>query len=179
MACRIATALTCLVAAALPALARAGDGDLMRRLAVDADGGPPCYARSYGQMHLASHPRQSVESFAITMGQASESTAEGSHRLLFAIKLKGRQEWYTNGGYCMPEKEQFSCHLEGDGGHATISTSGARGLRLETGPDGIGLAGPSGLVAVGGEASDDRVFILHPTSRSVCLAATGEQAEAR
>jgi hypothetical protein len=94
---------------------------------------------------------------------------------LFAVKLKQQPRWFRKAGLCVAEAGQLACRLEGDAGSAVIATLGLKGLRIETGPDGIGMDASDGShVGVGGEASDDRVFFLHASPRSVCRAASGE-----
>ncbi|MEW5962499.1 MAG: hypothetical protein AB1749_02965 [Pseudomonadota bacterium] len=164
-----------LVAALLPAPAVAAEPDLVARLTAAVDGAPPCYARSYGTLHLDAHPRQMVESVAVTARSAAPSAEQGRHELLFAVKFKQQPRWYRKAGLCVAEAGQLACRLEGDAGSAVIATLGQKGLRVDTGPKGIGVDGPDGsLVGVGGEVSDDRVFFLHASPRSVCLAASGE-----
>lgn len=167
-----------LVLASTPVLAaRAEPADPIARLTASADGAQPCYARSYGATHLESHPRKMVESVAVTAKAPASDGELGRHELVFAVKLKQQPSWLRKAGICVAESGHLACRLDGDAGSAVIATLGQNGLRLETGPEGIGVDGPDGtLIGFGGAASDDHVFILHESPRATCVAAYGAPA---
>lgn len=168
------------VLAVLPALAGAAEpADPIARLTAATEGAQPCFARSYGSTHFEAHPRKLVESVAVT-AKASSPTGggeQGRHELVFAVKLKQQASWLRKAGICVAEAGHLACRLDGEAGSAVLAALGQNGLRLETGPEGIGVDGPDGnLIGLGGAASDDNVFILHASPRAICVAASGEPA---
>lgn len=166
-----------LMLATAQALAVAAEpADPVARLKAAADGAQPCYSRSYGTTHLEAHPRKMVESVAVT-AKASADGEQGRHEVVFAVKLKQQPRWLRKAGICVAEAGHLACRLDGEAGSAILAALGQNGLRLDTGPKGIGVEGPDGnLIGLGGEASDDHVFILHASPRAVCVAAAGESA---
>ena len=170
---RLALAMAAL--AAVPALAA---DDLYTRYFAGRDGGKACYARSYDEAHLKSHPKQMVRRIFIDFDAATrsdETRKNGADNFEAGIgfMLRRSDEWYGQALSCKTAGDRFECYLEADGGTFTLMPRGDA-LRLEvTGGAGsdIHAEGEKDFGAFGAPGSDDRVFILPRADRTLCDAA--------
>jgi hypothetical protein len=170
-------AIAALFAVAIPqigpqALAATSD-DLFNRYFANVLDGPPCFAMSYSDAHLAAHGAQRVKSIEIDLSKANaDGTPNASDRfeLGFALMLKSSPEWYGQAASCKTNDSAFECYLEGDGGVFRLLPQDNGGLRLETGENGIALEGATDAIELSGKTGDDRVFDL-VASKDECAAA--------
>lgn len=135
--------------------------------------GPPCFAQTYDDAHLQSHPNQRVRSIEINLSKAnSDGTPNSADRfeLGFGVMLTSSEDWYGQAATCKTSETDFQCYLDGDGGlFRLIPEKGGR-LRLEAGDTGLSLEGPDTDVELSGKNGIDRVFELVP-SKGECEAA--------
>ncbi len=139
-----------------------------------AQDGPVCFGRTYGPAHLQNHPAQKVEIIEIDMTTESASgkpNTPESFELGFALKVKGRTDWYGQAAICKTDGNAFSCFLEADGGLFRLTPEGDQGLKLETGDYGISIEGGADFVSLDGKSGDDKVFSL-AKSHAECDAAS-------
>lgn len=139
-----------------------------------AQGGKPCYGRTYDDAHLKSHPSQKVRRIEIDMDKTDsnehENTAE-RFELGIAVMTTKSSEWYGNAAYCKAAEQSAECYIDGDGGKFKLTAADDGAVRLETGDYGIGFEGEKDFIELSGTAGDDRVFLLKP-GREECDAAT-------
>lgn len=161
-----AATLVAVAAAGAPTLAQAPFTALF-----GAAGEGACYTRSYDAAHLAAHPRQRVTSIAIAyrpITQMKQKSTPQRFEVGLGLRVKGDGELYSRVAYCQPAGAGFSCGLESDGGQITLTTNGARGLRLTTGR--ISIEGNRRFIEVGGAQSDDSTFMMQSAPDSACAA---------
>jgi hypothetical protein len=135
--------------------------------------GPPCFARTYDDAHLQSHPDQRVRAIEVDLSKSnSDGTPNSADRfgLSFALTLTSGPEWYGQAASCKTNETDFECYLESDGGVFRLIPQKGGGLRLETGESGISLEGSDKDVELTGKNGIDRVFDLVP-SKEECQAA--------
>ena len=119
-----------------------------------------CFSRVYDAEHLKSHPDQRVERFAI--GHHPEfQDPNYDLTLLFGFRTRAGND-YVGVGLC----EGNRCGVEGDGGLFSLSVQGDA-LRLEIDPE-RGLSAESAVDFINLAESDDRVFLLYPSSAKAC-----------
>jgi len=174
---RLATALVLLSATAGPSAAA---DDLYTKYFAGVAGGKPCYARSYDDAHLKSHPRQTVRRIEVDFDQGQRDDGGKNTAANFqggiGVMLKRSSDWYTQEIHCKTGATRFDCYLEGDGGLIRLIPSGT-GLRLEVesgggGTDHLVIEGAKDFAEFGGPGSDDRVFLLPRADRKLCDAST-------
>lgn len=168
-------AATAAIVPALASSALAGETLFESHLA-KVNGGTPCYARIYDEAHLKAHPQQRVKAIEFEMTKENASgtpnTAE-NFELGFGIKTTRSAGWYTGLAICKDNGAAIDCFLEGDGGRFSLTPDQDGAMRLATGDYGIALEGDKDVLELSGTEGDDKVFILTPTERPVCEAATG------
>lgn len=160
-----------------PLAARAGGGDnkstFFDAVFANAQGGTPCYGRTYDDAHLKAHPEQKVRRIEIDMDKTNANdrvnTAE-NFELGMAIMTTKSSEWYGNAAFCKAADQSAECFLDGDGGKFKLTAADDGAVRLETGDYGIGFEGEKDFVEFSGSSGDDRVFLLKP-GRDECNAA--------
>ena len=139
----------------------------------NAQGGTPCYGRSFDDAHLNAHTKQLVRRIEIDMTKSNASgianTAE-RFELGFGLMLAKSAEWYGQAAICKSSEASADCFLEGDGGRFKLTPMPDGALKLETGDYGIALEGASDTIALSGSDGDDRVFLLK-AARDECDAA--------
>lgn len=134
-----------------------------------AAGNSGCYTRAYDAAHLKAHPRQRVTSIAIAyrpVMQSKQRSTAAKFEVAVGLRVKGDRELYARVGYCQPSSGGFTCSLESDGGHITLTLDGSRGLRLTT--TSIRIEGNKRFIEVGGAASDDSNFAMTQAPSSAC-----------
>ena len=119
-----------------------------------------CYARTYDEAHLRSHPRQMVETIFLTYdADYQDPSAELSLR--FGITTRDGKT-YDGVGICTGNV----CGVEGDGGAFSL-TPYRDGLRLDVDRRrGMHAEGADGFIAL--EETDDTVFLLFPDRPRAC-----------
>lgn len=151
----------------------AGD-DFFVTIFANAQGGTPCYGRTYDDAHLKAHPEQKVRRIEIDMDKTDanerENTAE-RFELGIAVMTTKSSEWYGNAAYCKAGAESAECYIDGDGGKFKLTAAGDGAVRLESGDYGIGFEGAKDFIELKGDSGDDRVFVLKP-DRAECDAAS-------
>lgn len=155
--------------------ATAGDASLFESHFAGVANGEPCYARTYSAEHLKAHPEQRVGTIELDMSKTNPDgvpITEDNIQLGFGIKLKDKPDWYTAVAICKSAGAEISCFLEGDGGNFTLVAGEGGGLKLSTGETGIAIEGANDFVEIAGGKGDDRVFVLSPSERGLCAAAT-------
>lgn len=153
--------------------ASATSSDLYDRYFSNVLAGPPCFARTYDDAHLKTHPAQRVRSIEIDLAKTnSDGSPNSSDRfeLGFALMLAASSEWYGQAASCKASDTAFECFLEGDGGIFRLTPAADGGLRLATGETGLTIEGTSDTVELSGTEGGDRVFDLLP-SKGECDAA--------
>jgi len=153
--------------------ASATSSDLYDRYFSNVLAGRPCFAVTYDDVHLKSHPTQRVRSIEVDLTKAnSDGLPNSSDRfqLGFALMLAAKDEWYGQSASCKAGDRGFDCFLEGDGGIFRLTPIADGGLRLKTGETGLTIEGMSDTVELSGSEGDDRVFDLVP-SKGECDAA--------
>lgn len=119
-----------------------------------------CFSRVYDAEHLKSHPDQRVERFAIGHHPDFQDP-NYDLTLLFGFRTRDGNE-YVGVGLCKGN----SCGVEGDGGVFSLSMQG-EALRLEVDPE-RGMSAESAVDFINLAESDDRVFLLYPSSAKAC-----------
>jgi len=153
--------------------ASATSSDLYDRYFSNVLAGRPCFARTYNDEHLKTHPAQRVRSIEVDLAKTnSDGSPNSSDRfeLGFALMLAAKDEWYGQAASCKANDQGFDCFLEGDGGIFRLTPVADGGLRLKTGDTGLTIEGTSDTVELSGTDGDDRVFDLLP-SKGECDAA--------
>jgi hypothetical protein len=159
----------------LPALPALAADDPYSRMFSGVDGGRPCYLRVYDDAHLKRHPKQTVRRIFIDFDvnvRSDETRKNGADNFEAGIgfMLKRSPEWYGQALSCKTTDNRVDCYLEADGGRLTLTPRG-KDLQLEVGggPDGeINAEGEKDFGSFGGRGSDDRIFILRRSDRTVC-----------
>lgn len=148
--------------------------DFFATLFANAQGGTPCYGRTYDDAHLKGHPQQKVRRIEIDMDKTDsnerENTAE-HFELGMAVMTTKSNEWYGNAAYCKAGADSAECYLDGDGGKFKLTPAEGGAVRLETGDYGIGFEGATDFIELKADSGDDRVFVLKP-GRAECDAAS-------
>jgi hypothetical protein len=137
-----------------------------------ADGGTPCYARSYDRQHLRQHSRQKVRqitlAFDLTKAGSDKPADASRFEVTLGLMIKDKTEAFTSPAFCSAERGSFLCYVEGDGGKFRAKPGPADGLTIEIVGDGLRMEGESGFVEVGGKRSDDNLFTLRRVHREQC-----------
>jgi len=165
---RIAVMLAAVSTAAQPAAA-----DFFDETFGDT-GGAACFVRTYDAAHLNTHPRQKVTFIALGMVRENADgrpNAADDFQLGLGVEVKGARERYVRQAYCKASADAAACFLEGDGGTFSLKPAGGGRLRVKTGSYGLAFEG-SDFVQIGGDESDDNVFLLDRSAGSAC-AGTG------
>ena len=153
--------------------AQAAD-DFFTTVFAKAQGGTPCYGRTYDDAHLKSHSQQTIRRIEIDMDKADANdrlnTSE-NFELGIAVMTTKSSEWYGNAAYCKGGAQSAECLLDGDGGRFKLTAASDGAVRLETGDYGIGFEGEKDFIELKADSGDDRVFVLKP-GRTECDAAT-------
>lgn len=149
--------------------------DLYTRYFAGVNGGKPCYARTYDDAHLKTHPKQQVRRIAIDfdVNERSDPATKNSaadFQAGLSFMLKRSTEWYGQALACKTAGDRIACDLEADGGTFVLVPRG-EALRLEVtgGKDSdIHAEGEKDFGSFGAPGSDDRVFILPRADRKIC-----------
>lgn len=170
---------TCITAVALALAASAPDvpaetaSIFFDQAFATAQGGTPCYGRTYDEAHLKSHTQQTVRAIEIDMAQSNASEIANTperFELGFAVMTRKSAEWYGGVAICKAAGDQAECFLEGDGGKFKLTSAADGAVRLETGGYGLAFEGTKDFIELSGKDGDDRVFLLNP-GRAECDAA--------
>lgn len=148
--------------------ASATSSDLYDRYFSNVLAGRPCFAATYSEAHLKTHPAQRVRSIEVDLAKTNSDGSPNSadrFQLGFALMLSVKDEWYGQAASCKASDQGFDCFLEADGGIFRLSPIGDGGLRLKTGETGLALEGTADTVELSGTEGDDRVFDLLPSQR--------------
>jgi hypothetical protein len=158
---------------AMAGQASATSGDLYDRYFSNILAGRPCFARTYDDTDLQTHPAQRVRSIEIDLAKTNSDGSPNSadrFELGFALMLAAKDEWYGQAASCKAGDNAFDCFLEAEGGIFRLKPFADGGLRLETGETGLTIEGTADTVELSGTEGGDRVFDLLP-SKGECDAA--------
>ncbi len=162
--------------AAIFAASAASSADVLTSHFINVPG-KPCYARTYDAEHLRKNPRQMVRRIEVDFDRRNAdgkpNTSPQKFELGFAFQLKKGTDWYTGNAICAVKGDRIGCFLEGDGGEFTLRASG-KSLRLDADKFGLHLEGAKDFGEIGGDISDDNVFILPAAPRAQCDASTAD-----
>jgi hypothetical protein len=147
-----------------------------------ADGGHPCYARTYTDAHMVEHPVQTVTRIEIDYDPKNPDGVANrpeKFELGFGFMLKHSHAWYTNVAECSARSTGFDCSLESDGGAFRLTPQdGMLTLMVvnrggtDAAGDQINVEGTNDFAGFGKPGGDDLVFSLTRSARSVCDAST-------
>ncbi len=172
---RPASLAAALLLVASAPVAQADDAGLFDSHFAKVAGGTPCYARSYDDAHLKAHPKQQVKRIEIDMTRANPdgvvNTAE-NFDLGVGVQVTRSADWYTGAAICKQAGDAIDCFLEGDGGRFRLTADKDGALKLEAGDYGLAFEGAKDFLEL--KDSDDHVFIVAPSDRSACDAATAD-----
>ncbi len=132
-----------------------------------------CFTRTYGEDHLAKHPRQKTAFIVIGRmernGDGRGNAAE-DFQLFVGVRVKGAGELYTQRAYCKETADGSGarCFIESDGGTLSLKSGDGGKLRAATGERGISFEGEKDFLELGGDASDDSLFLLEANDMKVC-----------
>jgi|CXWK01.1.fsa_nt_gi hypothetical protein len=168
-----AAVATCVAVSGVSALAVAPA--LFETHFANVQGGTPCYARTYDDAHLKAHPKQTVKAVELEMERTNPdgivNTAQ-NFELGFGVQVTRSDEWYVGLAICKDSGGAIDCFLEGDGGRFQLAAEKDGALKIATGDYGIVLEGAKDVVELSGTEGDDKVFLVSPSDRSVCDAAS-------
>lgn len=125
-----------------------------------------CFARTYEEAHLRSHPDQTVTHFFL--GDPGPDWVEIQspvhYNLVFGFQVVGDADKYSGVAICEPQGALAACDIEGDGGSFTIERNGA-GLRIRLVRMQVeGMQDFSPDLAL----RDNRVMLLGPAQSAAC-----------
>jgi hypothetical protein len=139
--------------------------------------GAPCYARAYDDAHLKAHPNQRIRRIEFDMAVKNpDGNPNGAENfeLGFGVMTAVSPDWYTGSAICKAAGEAADCFLEGDGGRFRLTPDKGGALKLEAGEYGLAFEGAKDTLEISATDSDDKVFILAPSDRAECEAATAD-----
>lgn len=144
------------ICSALPALAKSPQDQMF-------PGRDSCYARSYTEDHLATHPAQRVTEIAVI---PDFTIADPMLGLRVLVRLRG-----VPGGdfeafaYCENEgASTLYCGMEGDAGSFAITPAKNGAILIQVSSLGMSFENDSGFATLERNQGDDRSFILRPAS---------------
>lgn len=166
------------MAALVPGFAVAASADdIYTRYFAQADGGKPCYARSYDRKHMEAHPKQTVRRIQVDFDKdfgeaAGPKNTASSFEAGIGFMLNRSDERYGDALYCKTLDNRVDCYLDADGGTIRLTPQGDA-LRLEVtggggGADQIAVEGRKDFAQFGAAGNDDRVFVLPRANRKLC-----------
>ena len=124
------------MAALVPGFAVAASADdIYTRYFAQADGGKPCYARSYDRKHMEAHPKQTVRRIQVDFDKdfgeaAGPKNTASSFEAGIGFMLNRSDERYGDALYCKTLDNRVDCYLDADGGTIRLTPQGDA-LRLE------------------------------------------------
>ena len=134
-----------------------------------------CYARTYDEAHLKTHPSQKVRRIELDFTRKPKFEAPpmspGMFELGFGAQLRNATEWYTGSVICRGVSSGAQCFLEADGGEFRLTANG-KSLRIDVEKHGLRFEGRKTDVEFAGDLSDDNAFVLSRASNAQCDAST-------
>ena len=131
----------------------------------------PCYARTYTEDHLASHPRQKVTRFYVTRSEYDEGGSARAFEVAFGFRLRTEPGPFVGYATCRTRGDGAACVVEADAGAFTLAPR----------PDGILVSVDKRLEVEGMTGfspnlydSDDREFRLYHDDQEACFMAEPE-----
>ena len=122
-----------------------------------------CYARSYSQDHLASHPAQRVTRITISPDFTIADPMLGVHLKLRLRGVPGGA--FEAYGYCENEGgHTLYCGIEGDAGGFQITPAKQGGILIEVSSLGMSFENEAGFATLERNSGDDRSFLLQPVA---------------
>ena len=122
-----------------------------------------CYARSYREDHLASHPAQRVTRITILPDFTIAAPMLGVHLTLHLRGVPGGAfEAYA---YCENNGDHtLYCGMEGDAGGFQITPAKKGGILIEVSSLGMSFENEAGFATLERSSGDDRSFLLQPVA---------------
>lgn len=124
-----------------------------------------CFSRAYDEVHLASHPEQTVSRFHFRQDFGSQRVlTEAEFDLDFGFELVDFSGRHGGLAFCRESSQGATCGVESDGGNFWIERQGPN-LRVEL--ERLEIEGETGFLP-DLALRDNRVMILYPSDASSC-----------